>query len=81
MKATLRAKLEAQAEKNEIRGQDLLNLIAWAEAIEFHAGMLENIEQGFMEVVGMNGADNPRFSITPAGSKYVEAMPFTGKQS
>ena len=73
MNAELRAKLEAQAEKHEIRGQDFANLMKWAELLTAYAGILTNIELGFLEVVDMKGMDNPVLRITPAGEKYVEA--------
>lgn len=70
----LKAKLEAQCEKYEIRGDDHAALIEWAtEGVMRHC-IIENIERGFMEITEWENG-GPKFRLTPAGTKYVESMP------
>lgn len=37
------------------------------------AGCLDNVERGFMEMVGTDTAE-PRFRLTPAGEEHVHAL-------
>lgn len=69
----LKAKLEAQAEKNEIRGQALNDLLEWVEDGICRYEIIESVDKGFMEIVAMKNGE-PSFSLTPAGTKYVEGM-------
>lgn len=73
----LKSKLEAQAEKNEIRGQAFNDLLEWVEDGICRHGIIENVDKGFMEIVAMKDGE-PSFSLTPAGMKYVEGMPHNG---
>lgn len=73
----LKAKLEAQAAKNEIRGQALNDLLKWVEDGICRSRIIENVDKGWMEIVSMKDGE-PSFSLTPAGMKYVEGMPHNG---
>ena len=74
MNAELLSILQAQAEQNEIRGKDLVDLLNWVDETNLRSGIVENIENGFFEVIAMND-NGPSFKITPAGEKYVREMP------
>lgn len=73
----LKATLEAQAEKHEIRGQAFNDLLDWIEDGITRNGIIENVEKGFMEIVAMKNGE-PYFNLTPAGMKYAEALPHHG---
>jgi len=74
MNAELQVKLISQAEKAEIRGQQLVALLDWVEDVILRHGLIESIEKGFSEIAGMKDGE-PTFRITPAGKKYVQSMP------
>jgi len=73
MSPELKAKLESQAEKHEIRGQSFKELIIWVEDGMTRSGIIENLERGFFEVASMKDGE-PSFSLTPAGKKYIQSM-------
>lgn len=76
MTPQLQAHIEAACEKHEIREPNQSKIMNWAATTRdgLERALLESVESGMIEIVGVQDDGEPLFRINAVGEKHVQNL-------